>query len=297
MESPFIQQIQNAANYYAPGIYRLLTQYTSFSTEIDPLSEQFLPLFTAKPNPVPFVVGLIAPDIGKVNQKFIPTPNVTPSQAWAKSGSSSAGDFQQQQFQLSELKTPTAYRGAISSSWAQSQESYSQYVRRVMEMQSMPPLKLLVNPSSFRTTMEKITSDGNWARNGPVIQIWGNGQDKIEGSGKVAAFFAHDQTGPGPGLTRTARNYSYGFRNLLSLVLLYRSNGAIWIDDIPGITSDEKPRHLAVVGSVYLFYDDILYLGSFDTFGVSEEEGSPFKVEYTFEFTVRAAYAIDKGSP
>lgn len=160
-------------------------------------------------------------------------------------------------------------------------------------LKNMPPLRLLVNPNSFKVSSEKICNDGNWTRNGPVVEHWGDGQDKISGSGKLAGFYAVDTSeASGPGLTRTARNWSMAYQNFLSLFLLYRNNGGLYTDDyqtgIPGI------QNLSVVGSIYIFFDGILYLGSFDSFNLSEADTSPHTHDYDFAFTVRAWFALDE---
>jgi hypothetical protein len=160
-------------------------------------------------------------------------------------------------------------------------------------MAKTPPLRLLVNPQSFRVQANKHIADGSWSRSGPIIEHWGEDQDKIEGSGKVAAFYSMDALNAnGPGLTRTARQFSASYQNLLSLWLLYKNNGGVWFPD-PLSPKGAKVKNLSVVGSVYLYYDDILYIGSFDTFSLTESETTPFSLEYSFSFTVRAWYLLD----
>lgn len=161
------------------------------------------------------------------------------------------------------------------------------------QMAKTPPLRLLVNPQSFRNSSEKIIADGNWGRNGPIIEHWGEAQDKIEGSGKIAAFYSLDAyNASGPGLTRTARQFSTSYQNLLSLWLIYKNNGGVWFPD-PIVPTGSRAKNLSVVGSVYLYYDHILYIGSFDSFNLTESETSPFTLEYQFSFTVRAWYLLD----
>jgi murein DD-endopeptidase MepM/ murein hydrolase activator NlpD len=161
------------------------------------------------------------------------------------------------------------------------------------QMAKTPPLRLLVNPQSFKVSAEKIISDGNWGRNGPVIEHWGENQDKIEGSGKVAAFYSMDAyNANGPGLTRTARQFSKSYQNLLSLWLIYKNNGGVWFPD-PIVPSGSRAKNLSVVGSIYIYYDEILYIGSFDNFNLTETETAPFTLEYSFSFTVRAWYLLD----
>ncbi len=163
------------------------------------------------------------------------------------------------------------------------------------KIRNTPPLKLLVNPTSFKVSSDKILSDGNWVRNGPVLEHWGNGQDKIDGSGKVAGFYAIDTAhGATPGLSRTARFYSASYQNLLSLWLLYKNNGALYLD-LAKITNNlNETTRLSVVGSIYIYYDGILYFGSFDNFNLTESDSGPFTLEYTFQFTVRSAFLLDR---
>jgi len=136
---------------------------------------------------------------------------------------------------------------------------------------------------------EKIVNDGNWGRNGPIIEYWGDNQDKISGSGKSGGFYAIDVTNAnGPGITRWARNFSASWQNIQSLYLLYRSNGALFLKD--GLAPSFL--NLSLVGSIYIYYDGTLYIGSFDSFNLTEDASAPFTAEYSFEFTVRAAFFL-----
>jgi len=159
-------------------------------------------------------------------------------------------------------------------------------------MRNTPPLRMLVNPRSFSVKSEKIVSDGNWGRNGPIIEFWGDNQDKISASGSLAGFFAMDvNNAAGPGLTRHARNFSQAYQNFISLYLLYRNNGGLYLEDSGGT---EKTLNLSLLGSIYIYYDSILYIGSFDSFTFGEEDTKPFVSEYSFEFTVRASFILDE---
>lgn len=175
------------------------------------------------------------------------------------------------------------------------QRSYMLSIKSALDaMSNAPPLRLLVNPNSFSVKSQKIVNDGNWGRNGPIIEFWGDDQDKISGAGKVSAFYALDanpQLGRGgPGLTRHARNLSEGWQNFQSLYLLYRNNAGMYLS---GSSQQDRDVLLTTVGSMYLFYDNILYIGCFDSFTVTEADESPFTVEYSFEFTVRAAFLLE----
>lgn len=160
-------------------------------------------------------------------------------------------------------------------------------------MKRAPPLRLVVNPKEFSVKGAKIVQDGAWGRSGPIVEHWGEEQDSISASGRVAGFFAIDATGAqGPGLTRHARHFSEGWRNLMALYLFYKNNGGVYLQD--HITFGGTKRNLSLVGSVYIYYDNILYIGSFNSFNISEANESPFTAEYNFEFVVRAAFLLDR---
>lgn len=171
------------------------------------------------------------------------------------------------------------------------QESYIRELSAQVEaMRNTPPLRFLVNPASFKVSSEKIVSDGTGGRDGPIIEHWGDGQDKIDFSGKIAAFYTIDP-GPDPrgsGLSRTSRNFSASFKNFMSLYLIYRNNGALYTR-----TDVKQAPNLAAVGTVYIYYDGVLYLGSFDNFTITESEDAPFSLEYSVNFTVRMEFHLD----
>jgi hypothetical protein len=163
-------------------------------------------------------------------------------------------------------------------------------------MAETPPLRMLVNPSSFSVKSDKIVADSGWSRNGAtIIEHWGNNQEKISASGKLAGYYAIDALNAvGPGLTRTARNFSQSWQNFQSLVTFYANNGGIHLKDM---STGGQERNLSMLGSIYLYYDNTLYIGSFDSLNVSESETTPHTTDYSFEFTARAIFLMDGPSP
>ncbi len=226
--------------------------------------------------------------------------------AWNASGSSSANQAQQQIGQTANTNLNLTGLGQMYL--AQQQQMIKDTLAAIQQMQNTPPLRMLVNPQSFKLSADKIIADGNWGRNGPIVEHWGDAQDKLECGGKVAAFYSLDATGassyqgaPGvsPGLTRNARQYSTAYQNFLSLFLLYKNNGGLWLSEFINTGSSKppsRPNNLSVVGSIYIFYDNILYIGSFDSFNLTETETVPFSLEYNFSFTIRATFLLDNGS-
>ena len=66
----------------------------------------------------------------------------------------------------------------------------------------------------------------------------------------------------------------------------------MWLDD--SLTAEEGVNNLTLLGSIYIYYDSTLYVGSFDSFNITETDTAPFTAEYSFEFKVRSAYLLDR---
>jgi hypothetical protein len=233
----------------------------------------------------------------------VPAPDLLPSSqavegdnstAWDQNAAAAANDAQRF---LEKLANTPLTSEDIGSQFTAAQTAQIKVIKDAVEaMANTPPLRLLVNPQSFSTKGEKIVSDSGWSRNGAtIIEHWGNGQEKISASGKVAGFFAADiANSSGPGITRMARNASQSWQNFQSLQLFYANNGGIYTTDA---TSSTLERNLTMVGSIYIYYDSILYMGAFDSFTVTESDTTPHTVDYSFEFTVRAAFLLDSPDP
>jgi hypothetical protein len=218
-------------------------------------------------------------------------PDAPSTPQWTGGGAQNAG-------QSSQTSSQVANKDLNQTNLGKQYQAAQQSTIRLMQaavdqIANTPPLRLLVNPQSFRVSAEKLISSGNWGRNGPIIEHWGENQDKIEGSGKIAAFYSMDANNSnGPGLTRTARQFSTSYQNLLSLFLLYKNNGGVWFPD-PLLPGNSRVKNLSVVGSVYLYFDEILYIGSFDNLSLTESDSAPHTLDYSFSFTVRAWYLLD----
>jgi len=217
-------------------------------------------------------------------------PDGASTPRWAKGGAANANKASK----TSSLVANTSMnKSNLGKQFMAAQSAMiNQMIKALETIANTPPLRMLVNPQSFRVSSEKLISDGNWGRSGPIIEHWGDNQDKIEGSGKIAAYYSMDgYNATGPGINRTARQFSTSYQNLLSLWLIYKNNGGVWIDD--PIVPVGKAKNLSVVGSVYIYYDSILYIGSFDSFSITESESQPYSVEYQFSFTVRSWFLLD----
>lgn len=213
---------------------------------------------------------------------------------WQGQGSANASSSQQQTAKTSDANLNRTELG--QRFMAAQQAEIRATVAALETMKNTPPLRLLVNPSSFKVNSEKVINDGNWTRNGPIVEHWGDGLDKLDASGKIAAFYAIDANDPNPegegnspGLTRVARNYSASYHNFLSLWLLYRNNGGLYTTNLDGTPFSR----LSMMGSIYIYYDNTIYIGSFDNFNITESDTAPYTLEYNFQFTIRATFTLD----
>lgn len=266
------------------------SEYAKDTARLYSQMEQVIPSIAEIENhPPPGGSNLVVPDTKPQN-----APN-----AWQASGADAAQDAKRQQARLAGRSLNTSELG---QKLGDAQANQVKEIQAAIEdMSRIPPLKMLVNPASFKYNTEKILNDGNWGRNGPIIHHWGNQQEKIEGSGKLAAFYALDATGAqngagssgnSPGLTRLSRSFSLSYQNFLSLYLLYKSNGGLYLKDY--FTTGADRVNLSLLGSLYIYYDSTLYIGSFDSFTITESDTAPFTLEYSFQFTVRAWFLLDR---
>jgi hypothetical protein len=226
----------------------------------------------------------------KIPRPGATTPKPETTSSWNEGGASNAQQSQKAARNVNIEREELSYRFKKAQ-----QAQINATIDALDTMRNTPPLRMLVNPESFKVSSEKLISDGNWTRTGPVIQHWGDNPDKIDGSGKIAGFYAIDatRTDGSPGITRIARSYSKSFQNFMSLWLLYRNNGGLWLQEdlSPGAS---KQNYLSVVGSIYIYYDGVMYIGSFDSFSITESDTAPHSLEYSFQFTVRAWFLLDR---
>ena len=296
-------QILQAADYYGPMIYQNLNFFTSLELSSDG-NMDFIPVTQTKPNTKLFVVGILPPSTTISERILDRSASVRDSLAqqdgtngsWHTRGAANASAARKESSKTVNMEDLN--RSELGKTFQAAQDNEIRITQLALDiLKNTPPLRLLVNPQSFKISSEKIISDGGFTREGPIIEHWGEQQDKIEASGKLAAFMAVDAnppiaegpTGGGPGLTRVARNYSASYQNFLSLYLLYRNNGGLYTQGLEG----NLLTRLSLVGSIYIYYDSILYIGSFDSFSITETDTAPYTLEYSFQFTVRATFMLD----
>ena len=153
---------------------------------------------------------------------------------------------------------------------------------------STPALIMLINPSSFDRGYENATDSSPKTRHGHVVHTWLERPMKISCAGVTAGQYVFDVEGAG-GLTGQNRIHSLSYGNLLSLVNIYKNNGIVFSGPEVG---DEIGIPI-VPFTIFIYYDNHVYLGSFDDFSVSDSADKPFQMSYSFSFTVRYDQHLD----
>ena len=162
----------------------------------------------------------------------------------------------------------------------------------------IPPLTLLVNPTSMSVAYTNVQSFTQRSRNGLIFQRWGEGQPTIAFSGSTSGFIAGSDSSLSASQTTTAvpTGYQYAakrnsaaWQNFLALFHFYRNNGYIY-DTFRG-----SEAHLAI-GVVAIDYDQFTYLGHIDSFDYTYSDDSPHRVEWTMSFVCSRIISAKTGS-
>lgn len=163
---------------------------------------------------------------------------------------------------------------------------------QLQTMLEVPPLTLLINPSTMSIQYTSIQQYSQRTRKGYVFQRWGEEQPVMSISGSIGAFIAgtSPDTGIVPpegglpsvsGVQFASKRDSASFQNLMSLLTFYKNAGYIY--DTVGNTN---ANHF--VGSLAIDYDQWTYLGQFNSFswGYDETENQNGKITFEAEFGI-----------
>lgn len=158
----------------------------------------------------------------------------------------------------------------------------------IANVQNLPSLVMLVNPQSFSKSYEHQV-DAVKARRGYVVNMWLEKPVTISMKGVTAAQYAFRADREG-GLTHFNRIRSISYKNLMSLVGIYRNNGHIYNENFDA-TDQMNAGTIQISMSAYIYYDGHIYIGSFDDFSITDSGNKPYNLEYNTKFTVR--YDVD----
>jgi hypothetical protein len=151
-----------------------------------------------------------------------------------------------------------------------------------LDIEEPPPVLILaINPQEFNKSLsKKVTQSKN--RRSYVYNFAFDELDTMNCSGTAAMCYNEN------GLTVESRRDTLGFRNLRSLVQIYRNNGRNYVsrpkNDQPLVTG--TAGLIKTVGRVIISYDDMIYRGSFDSMNIGETDEKPFNLTFNFQFTI-----------
>jgi hypothetical protein len=149
-------------------------------------------------------------------------------------------------------------------------------------MAELGELTLLINPSSFSISHNKLQSFDQMVRNGNLFQsLLGNDLPQITGSGRIGGYYIKsNEPKKSRGFCFFSREESDSWKNFSKLFNFYMNNGLIM--DVSG--NSRASHH---VGYVSIFYDGWEYQGSFDSFGYGFAETEMHGgLSWDFTFTV-----------
>lgn len=140
----------------------------------------------------------------------------------------------------------------------------------------VPPLPMLINPSSLERSSAKIITTQK-TRNAWVEYHWGDELDTLSASGSTGSFVLPIAGLASGSKTPLSRNLTVSHLNFMNIFDIYRSNGAVY-DDYGAIV-----RH----GNIRMFYDLTQYVGYFTEFSYAESDQNPYRFNITFTFKVQ----------
>lgn len=153
-------------------------------------------------------------------------------------------------------------------------------------------LLMLVNPKEFTKNHEH-SVDSPKVRRGHVTHAWLEKPLTISSRGVTAAQYAMNASGDG-GLTNQNRVNSLSYRNLMSMVLLFKNNGNLYTSAPAG---DPLNAGIPLVScSMFIYYDGFVYVGSFDELSITDSADKPYNLEYSWKFTARYEFDVSSVS-
>lgn len=153
-------------------------------------------------------------------------------------------------------------------------------------MRGTPPLVMLVNPGEIDKSYENAYDDSPKGRYTNIPHVWLERPMKLKANGVTAGQYAVDASGAG-GLTNGNRIHSLSYANLMSLIMTYKNNGVL------NAGSESDPGIPIIACSVFIYYDEHIYLGSFDDLSVDDSGDKPHNLGYSFTFNSRYDLELD----
>jgi hypothetical protein len=161
-------------------------------------------------------------------------------------------------------------------------------IKRLMEI---PPLVMLINPTSMKTDYTKVAQNQNRSRKGYLYEAWGEEMVKLSFTFRIGAYVTGlaNTTQRGrvvSGVQRASRNDSASFQQLMTMLALFQSG--TYIQDTEG-----NSRAFQMVGNLAVEYDQMVYVGHMENFSFGEEEAKQHGgLEITIDFVANKVFDL-----
>jgi hypothetical protein len=140
-------------------------------------------------------------------------------------------------------------------------------------LMNVPPLVLLINPTTMTVSRTKVQQFSDRSRNGYIYQAWGEDQVALSITARCGAFISGSR-----GVSYASKRDSVAWQNLMNAFHFYKSNGYIY--DTVG-----KSNAHHFVGALSIRYDQWVYYGHMASLNFTYDESNILGgVEFTMEF-------------
>lgn len=161
-------------------------------------------------------------------------------------------------------------------------------VNQLRKLLDVPPLVLLINPTTFSVSHTKIAQFQERSRHGYIYQAWGEELTKVSFSCTIGAFTAGkaspSQTNTPSGVQFASKNDSASFQQLMAMLSFFQS-GAYITDTV------QNSKANLMIGNLAIEYDQNVYVGHMDSFSYSfAEEKQNGGLELEIDFTAIRVY-------
>ncbi len=162
---------------------------------------------------------------------------------------------------------------------------------QIKQLSEVPPLLMLINPSSMKIDYTKVAQFQARNRYGHIYEAWGEEMPKLSFTFKIGAYTAGLQniTQRGSvvsGVQRASRNDSAAYQQLQTLLAMFQ--GATYLQDTATNT-----RAFPLVGNLAIEYDQMVYVGHMENFSFAEDEQHPHgNLEISIDFVANRIYDV-----
>lgn len=168
----------------------------------------------------------------------------------------------------------------LSASYTE-QENLIDFVTQARALDTLPPIVFLINPSTFEVSYNSIQAFQEQTRYGFVFQRWGEELPTISFSTSIGAYISAKKDGTsGRGLHFTSKRDSAGYRQLMSILSVYRNGSAIF--DRIG-----RSRAYHAIGRQAIHFDGQTWEGRIESMSFTEDETHQNgNISFDLSFTV-----------